>query len=289
MPGFDVTVSATFKKTGDLADVESAKNRIEAALFKLAQDSTFSQDEVIAWLVDQINALIASTGASVTASDIVISNFSAAINGTESDTSGTDGGFTFAVKISKGSVSLTTNELNGTISAAPYVYMMVGLEFADNQYIYLTNIGNVPTGELTVSLAGDYAEDFILSTVHPGSLELNAETSVTIMPVEGLAASDYTLTALVESADMETVTMTFTVQVINTAVSDISDKEIKVWSSKGILNIVSSSNGKANIYCLNGTWIRTVSYYTQETIQTHLKQGIYIIITEENTYKIAVF
>ena len=93
--------------------------------------------------------------------------------------------------------------MGGTISASPYIYRMVDLAFLDNELIQIQNTGNVSTGELSIVLSGDHAENFVLLNTFPGNLDLNDETSVKVMPNEGLATGDYTLTATVKSADMK--------------------------------------------------------------------------------------
>jgi len=124
MPAFDVTVTATFTKTADRLSVEAAQSIIEG-ISKLSVSQTTANDEasVKEWLVAQINALsgMSATGIVVTAADITISGFKAAVAGTEEMPDGRNGSFNFTVTLTKDVTTLTTSEISGVIAATYHV------------------------------------------------------------------------------------------------------------------------------------------------------------------------
>ena len=148
MPEYGVTITATFQKTADLSAVETAKSEIESATYSMAQTTANTETAVKDWIVSQVNTLIASTGITVSASDITLNGFTAAIGGT-TENSGTNGGFSFTVSLTKGNSSLTTAVNSGAITATPYI--------APSTYAVtlgsLVN-GNVSVNPSTPSVAG---------------------------------------------------------------------------------------------------------------------------------------
>jgi hypothetical protein len=118
MPPYGVTVTATFRNP-DREAVDAAKSLIEnMANRTVAQSVANTQSAVKTWLAQQINALsgMSATGITVTAANITLSGFTAAVTG------GANGSFTFTVSLSKGAATAVTAGRSGTITATPLVH-----------------------------------------------------------------------------------------------------------------------------------------------------------------------
>ena len=150
MPAYGVTVTAAFKKT-QAQWVDDAKSLVEAASFAVPQATANTEGALITWLIQYINALsgtgatetrsaapsppavrtalpeISAMGITVTAADITIIEFVAAIPGTESVPAGVNGSFTFTVTLTLGAATLTTDEVSGVIAATPYAATSIEL------------------------------------------------------------------------------------------------------------------------------------------------------------------
>jgi hypothetical protein len=124
MPAYDVTVAATFQKTQATLDSEAlaaAKALIESATFTVAQATANTEAAVKAWLAQQINALLASHGiniVTVTAADISLGSFNAAVAGSAGTPAGTGGSYSFTVSLTKGAASATAGNAGGITATA---------------------------------------------------------------------------------------------------------------------------------------------------------------------------
>ncbi|MDR3250700.1 MAG: DUF6383 domain-containing protein, partial [Tannerella sp.] len=119
LPASNVAVTAVFAKTQAAKDAEAvadAKALIESSYFDVTQATANTEAELKAWLVARINAIV---GVTVSAADITISGFHAATEGVWGNVWGTDGGFTFTVKLSQGASRATTAPVDGVIYATP--------------------------------------------------------------------------------------------------------------------------------------------------------------------------
>jgi hypothetical protein len=169
MPAFDVTVEATFLPASQLAaqqDVNNARSLIENAAFSVSQATANTQTDVKNWLARQINDLIASTGVAVSASDMTIGSFAAAIAGTASQPSGVNGSFTFAVSLAKDNASAATSVKTGRIVATGYeppVRYAITIEASPNGRVQ-ANVASAPAGDavtLTITPEAGYELDVI--------------------------------------------------------------------------------------------------------------------------------
>jgi hypothetical protein len=114
MPASDVTVKASFEKTG----WAKAKELIENAVFNVPQEATKDSNTLLYALVDIINTLIAETGCAVTVDDIVIfGDFLPAQAGDAANTAGKNGHFNFRVSPPQFNNSAYSE---CTIAAKPY-------------------------------------------------------------------------------------------------------------------------------------------------------------------------
>jgi hypothetical protein len=159
MPAYNVTVEATFLPTSQLSaqqDVNRARSLIENATFTVPQATANTSDGVRTWLVQQINSLIASTGVTVTASNITISGFTAATAGSAASPSGTNGSFRFTVSLAKNGATAVTSAKTGQITAGAY---------ATTQYAI--TIGTLSHGRVTSNVASAAAGDMVTLTITP--------------------------------------------------------------------------------------------------------------------------
>ena len=93
MPACDVTVTATFVKTG----WEYARAIIEETVFTVPQDKAGDADAVRFLLANMINEMIVATGYVVSHYDIFVFSFQSAVSGYADSPAGTDGAFSFRV------------------------------------------------------------------------------------------------------------------------------------------------------------------------------------------------
>ncbi len=172
MPGHDVTVAATFTKTTDQEEVETAIGLINGLTNMSVQQETANTEATVkAWLADHINALpgMAATGIAVSANDISISGFNAATAGTATNQTGTNGVFSFFVTLSKtGSATVNSNVKNGVIIATPFASIKydVTITATTNGTVTAnqTNITAGTTVTLTITPATGYELNTIIAT-----------------------------------------------------------------------------------------------------------------------------
>jgi hypothetical protein len=202
MPAHDVTVEATFLPTSQLSaqqDLNSARSLIENALFNVLQDTANTSLEVRTWLVRQINTLIASTGVTVSASDITVSGFTAATAGTVALPTGANGRYTFTVSLTKSGFTAVTSAKTGRITATAYmppVRYAITFETSSNGRV-TTNVASAPAGTtvtLTITPNAGYELDSIRvrmtdGTFAPVALSASGNTCTFIMPACAVTVS----------------------------------------------------------------------------------------------------
>lgn len=101
----------------------AAKRAIEGATYTVSQADARTKDELKAALVRQINALdgMEATGVTVSADQITLDSFIAAVAGNVDIPSGINGSFSFTVTLAKGTASDMTGSKTGTITASVYI------------------------------------------------------------------------------------------------------------------------------------------------------------------------
>jgi hypothetical protein len=155
MPAYNVTVEAVFLTSSQAAaqrDVDNARYRIENATFSVPQATANTQTAVRTWLAQQINTLIASTGVTVTASDITVGNFTVATAGTTSSPLGANGSYTFTVSLTKNGASAVTSAKTGQITASAYTVVQYAITVgASSGGSVKASVTSAPTGA-TVTL-----------------------------------------------------------------------------------------------------------------------------------------
>jgi hypothetical protein len=205
MPAYGVTVTATFQKTQATLDAESvaaAKAAIESISgWTVAQATANSAAAVKTWIAQRINALagFSATGVTVTATNITLGSFNAAVAGTASAPAGTNGSFRFTVSLSKGSSSTATVCRNGTITATGYVAppdYAVTVSATTNGTVTASPV-SAPAGAtvtLTISPAAGYEPD-VISAYRTGApatavaLSGSGNTRTFTMPAYGVTVT----------------------------------------------------------------------------------------------------
>lgn len=146
MPDYDVTVTATFKKTAEQVAVEAAKTIVEGGAYTVAQAAANTEEAVQTWLESAIANLDGMRATSVTVSTITTADFVAAVADTDGE-SGSDGSVTFTATLTKGGSSVTTDDITGTITKTPYtpeseteapVFVHSTAAFADAEAVSVT-------------------------------------------------------------------------------------------------------------------------------------------------------
>ncbi len=118
-----ITMTINENANPDTALVEEAKTLVAGGSYTLSQAAANTETAVKEALAAQINALpgMSSKGVIVTASDITITQFTAAVAGTSGNSSGTNGSVTFSVSLTKGLAATIMTGKTGTINATTYV------------------------------------------------------------------------------------------------------------------------------------------------------------------------
>ena len=253
MPAFNVTVTATFKKTADQIAIEAARSLIEGSSYFANQTSAGTSNDMLSWLVTQLNDLLnaGGSGITVTAADITVSGFTPAVAGTPGTPAGTNGAFTFTVLLTQGGSSLTTTPTSGTIIATPYV--------APTEHAI--SISGTTNGTVTANPVGAPAGTTVTLTITPSAgYELDAisvsktgDASTTV----NLSGTDNTRTFTMPPYEI-TITATFKMTADRTALetakaliensnysadqaSENDEASLKTWLVTQINNLLNGS------------------------------------------------
>jgi hypothetical protein len=301
MPGYGVTVEATFRKTQEQIDeetVEEAKDMIEGGTYRIAQATGNTATTVSAWVANVLNLLLSGQNAVITlrsaepealAADVTLTELVPAVEGTEVNPAGVNGSFRFIVVLTKGNVHIQTLEIDGVIVAMPYAatpVKRIELLPIGEMRVRIINTGNTATGNLTVTLSGANAQAFTLSSAAPGSLATGGETDILLIPADGLPTGVYTATMTVSGEGITPVSVDITYRVSPTGNAAFAAS--CVWAAGNTLYIAAATAGEARIFSIGGQLVKIVSHTAGETVKTLLQQGLYIVVAEGETYKITV-
>ncbi|MDL2222982.1 hypothetical protein LJB98_02675 [Bacteroidales bacterium OttesenSCG-928-M11] len=125
MPNHHVSIATVFKKTQATLDAEAvmaAVDLIEEQPFDLSQAEGNTEEELTAWLVEQLNLLLEGTGIIVMANNIIIDRFTAAVTGNEDNPLGTNGSYNFTVILSLGVSTASASQDGNSIIATPFAF-----------------------------------------------------------------------------------------------------------------------------------------------------------------------
>jgi anti-sigma28 factor (negative regulator of flagellin synthesis) len=300
MPGYDVTVQATFKKTQEQSDkeaVEAAKAAIEGGTYRVAQATANDAASVKTWLVNTLNLLFGQShnvqfrsGGTPIDAEISITAITPAVAGTEASPAGTDGMFSFTVSLSKGASNATADVSTGVIVAMPHVFTPVKrieLLLSGSLTLRILNTGNIATGELSLALSGTNADVFTLPSATLPSLSVGDEAAITLIPRTGLTPGTYTATLTVSANGLTSVSQEITYTVLPTGMDSPPSKPLKAYVQNGTLHISGLTPGKPwSLYSISGALVYQSIAQSEEGYATLPVRGIYIVKSEKDTIKV---
>jgi hypothetical protein len=132
-------------------------------------------------------------------------------------------------------------------------------------------------------------QDFVF-TILPGSVPADADLLVTTHRPNRPAENDVVIrsnedgsyTVIIKDIrEMLTLEISCTTENIQVA-------GLKVWASDGTLHLTTDHSGEAKVYQSSGLLVKSVPFAANETIQTPLAAGIYIITVDGSAYKVRV-
>jgi hypothetical protein len=303
MPAFAVTVRATFRKTQATLDAEAvaaAKAAIEGGAYRVAQATANDEAGVRTWLVNTLNVLFGhshgvefrSSEASPLTADVTVTAVTPAAAGTETAPAGTDGAFSFTVPLSKGGSSAVATVATGVIVAMPHAstpVKRIELLSSGTLTVRILNTGNVPTGELTLTLSGANADAFTLPSETAGSLAVGGEADITLTPRAGLPPGTYAAILAVGGEGLTSVPVEITHTVMPTGAESIPQvKGLKAWTQNGTLHVSGLTAGKPwSVYSLSGALIyRSVAGSDEANISLPVR-GVYVVTSGGKSIKTA--
>ena len=187
---------------GNKAAVAAAKSMLENASFTYASKDVNSEDAAKTAVEKQIEALLSDKGVSF---EVTMTGFTAAQDGTAENESGTNGSFSFTVKLTKGEAETSAEDsvsLSGTITPAQYVKSTnAGVSELKVAGTTATISGNsftvtVPYDtEITASLFEITLADSKATYTSP--VEENGVWSFTVTAEDGSTTATYTVTVTI--------------------------------------------------------------------------------------------
>ena len=295
MPGYNVTVTATFKKTVDQIKVEAAKATIEETTYTVPQVTANTKDAVKTWLEEKIATLDGMTG--ITVEVTVADEFTAAVaaTGTEAAELGSDGSFTFAVLLTKGNSTTATGSVSGTIIRTPYTPpdQTVAPTFTSNIQTFATAEATTITFTLTAEAENitymiyETAEGgTALSTVNASNTGTALTLTFTAQPAE---ETTYYISA---TEDGKTESSRTAITVKPYVAPESSEKQITDFTIDGVAGVIDQTNHTISITLPEGTDVTaltpTVTISEHATVNPSGAQNftdavIYTVTAEDGT------
>jgi len=165
--------------------------------------------------------------------------------------------------------------------------------------VTITNTGNRPTGEISVSLTGTHAADFEITGNQISNIAMGETARFSVRPKVGLEAGTYTAEALITGGSPLSGSVDFRFTVApGTSIMEIEDLEAlklypnPVTDGKLFIELPESAgnNPLLQIYDFNGRQVmtRTLHSATTEVDVSHLSNGTYVVRIGQFTAKIVV-
>jgi anti-sigma28 factor (negative regulator of flagellin synthesis) len=302
MPAYSVTVTATFKKTQAQLDreaVEAAKAAIEGGTYRIAQATGNTDATVKTWLLNTLRVLfgqssdiqLRSASGAVMDAVVTVKSLTPAIAGTEATPAGTNGSFRYTVTLTRGVATLETVEVAGVIVATPHASTPVKaielLQLGETA-VRILNTGNIATGNLTLTLTGNQAALFTLSTTAPGSLTAGGEADIAFSIQAGLAAGTYRamLTATTEGMTPVSVEISYTVRPVGISPNLSERGELRACATVGGLLISGLVPGESlTLYNMQGQLVyKGKATAAEERIRLSVR-GVYVVVNANRTVK----
>ncbi|MCL2681904.1 MAG: M6 family metalloprotease domain-containing protein [Bacteroidales bacterium] len=159
-----------------------------------------------------------------------------------------------------------------------------GYEIYEPLSVTITNEGNQPTGELTIELSGEHANDFTISKTSISNIFVGSDDHFTIAPKTGLELGTYTATVTVAGDyDLsESFDVSFTVirangsPVSTPMLADVTENSITVYAVETILDI-SDQMVEYAIQTTNDTNYSTLTWQPDTVFSSLSPSTIYYI------------
>jgi len=287
-----LAITATpYDNTQDNADIAQAKATIENLNFDSA---TMNTQEAAKSYVESIIVELELNGVAATVVDGV---FTAAVAGTVSNTNGTNGSYTFAVKLNKGAgTEQVTKTLTLTITATPYDNTQDNTDIAlAKETIESSDFGSVSQETLNTQEDAKLHVEKIIA-----ELELNG-VNATVADGVFTEANDstdgsYTFTVkLNKGAGIEQVTETLTLRIIaapyGTPTIPPQLAKITIQANSANKTIVLQNvpaNAKVEVYNLQGKRIYSANHENPKILKIGVQTGVYIVKVGNQTLRVAV-
>jgi hypothetical protein len=152
--------------------------------------------------------------------------------------------------------------------------------------VRLFNTGNLPTGELTLTLTGVGAGEFTLSTTAPGSLEAGGEADIAFTVQAGLAPGVYTATLTATAEGMTPVSTAITYTVTPTGTEVVTATALHAYAADGGLQVSGLIPGELlTIYTMQGQLVYKGKAIANEQHVPLYGRGVYIVVNGNRTVK----
>ena len=159
--------------------------------------------------------------------------------------------------------------------------------------VTVSNTGNYPTGELTISLSGANAGSFIRSKTSIPSIAVGGSDNFTVVPQTGLGIGTYSATVTISGENITAWSFNVTFAVIAapniTSAPELTPANpLRAWMRGGLLHVTGLSVGELwSVYSANGALIySSVADGEEADIPLHV-MGVYIIRSGNNTVRVA--
>jgi hypothetical protein len=218
-------------------------------------------------------------------------SFTQAVAGDSDRPSGSNGSFGFTVNVTCGDTALVTNVVPGVIVATPYSatpVKAVELVQLGESTVRILNVGNTATGILTLTLSGNRANVFTLSTATPGSLPTGGEADIAFTVQSGLDPGDYTatLTATADGMTPVSTVITFTVGPTDIAPIPSEGVELRVAAAGDGFRIFGLIPGEfLTVYDIQGKIHHRSKATATEAIVRLRERSVYVVVAGSRVVK----
>ena len=297
MPANYLIFSASFSKTQELLETEALEAvaaAIEGGSFRIAQGTGNTEATVRTWLVNTLRIMFGGNYnialEELVIGDVTITTLTPAEQGTASNTSGTNGSFTFTVSLQIGSSTLTSANTEGTIVAMPYSatpLKRVELLQLNELTVRILNTGNVETGALHLALTGVTADALSLPASTANSLSVGGETDIVLRLSLGLDIGVYKATLVVSGENLPATSLEITHTVTVTGNENLQANVLKAWTQNGMLHVSGLTVGQTwSIYGISGMLVHRSTAGSGEAKIALPDRGVYVVMSGSNIMKV---
>ena len=296
MPFSNITITTTFTVSQEQLNkvkVGNAKTSIEGGSYRIAQATGNTEEAVKDWLLKTLNEMFGSLynlvlrSSETMVGDVSLVSITPAVAGSAENPNGTNGSFTYNVTLTLGTVTVVTRNISGVILATPITMRSIDLSKGSDLTLTILNTGNIETGDLTVSLSGDNANLFTVSTSTIKSLAVGGSANIELVPQSGLQTGTYKVTVNVTGSNINSVKIDIT---YNHIVSDAQNPDVgnlTAWVQNGMLHVKGLTVGKLwRIISISGAQVYCNKADSSETSVNLPVRGVYLVVSENQVIKV---